>query len=626
MIQFLNKSIPAIKSMLDFLESIPDLILATLLQMFSIYIFKKTGISFFAVAAYQEPIYFAPIVTLSILPAISMCKILTHLIEEESLKQYVLFVKGKGIRKIVVLVKHILRNIFPDFSHRLKLIIWGMLSSQFIIERIFNVQGLTFYLVESFTPITIFTALFLIFTPFYLLFSILDFIVEKDQYESNPIQGVCRRKKSGVKAVVINGIDNLHVTFRQQFRHFIKMIKRKSCFLKDCFLKENFLLLKQGGDSCGRSTSRRPCRSEFEQRATKRLRPCPRKASALVNNNKVFENSQRKRRWDSVRLYLKNWKILVGASFFIFVISYSFSYSMITNDHVDQVKLLYDQNGALIAAPPYPPTEPFIFGSDKFGYSIFDQLIVGAKYTLLFGMLIALLRVIGGLIFGSLYAFWLNRTFQKGVDKLTESLHYVPLSLIALILLAPVLMSSGPLFAFSQTERMLIEIVILTILVVPLTTVLIGKDIQGVLRQEFIKTARTLGGSNTYIFFRHVMPHIRPKLAILFGQQFIQVLVVFIHLGMFELYFGGTKVSLGSMPSKVSVTYEWSGLIGAIARGALRSEQYWYLSIFVAFLLAIFAMQFILRGLIEIGERQQGVVYPALTGSKASRLRCKQNS
>ena len=91
------------------------------------------------------------------------------------------------------------------------------------------------------------------------------------------------------------------------------------------------------------------------------------------------------------------------------------------------------------------------------------------------------------------------------------------------------------------------EMFILTILVVPLTTVLLGKEIKRVLDYEFIASARVLGGSKFHLFWRHIFPHIGPRLTILLGTQFIQVLLIFIHLGIFKFFFGGTKLSYDPM-------------------------------------------------------------------------------
>lgn len=134
--------------------------------------------------------------------------------------------------------------------------------------------------------------------------------------------------------------------------------------------------------------------------------------------------------------YMKNWKFALGSLFFIGVIGYSVAYSLITDNHIDQIRLYYADDGStLISAMPHAPTEPFFFGSDKLGYSLFDQLVVGAKYTLFFALLIAFLRVIGGLILAIFYSFYFTKGLQSIFAKLSDSIHFMPLSLVAYILL-----------------------------------------------------------------------------------------------------------------------------------------------------------------------------------------------
>ena len=109
------------------------------------------------------------------------------------------------------------------------------------------------------------------------------------------------------------------------------------------------------------------------------------------------------------------------------------------------------------------------------------------------------------------------------------------------------------------------------------------------------------------------MPHLGPRLTILFGTQFIQVLLIFIHLGVFNFFFGGTELSfdpLGGDPPS-SITYEWSGLVGQIGRTAIRGGMFWFLWILVAFMLAIFAMQLIIQGVKEVQQVKVGVLYKA---------------
>ncbi|SEN98565.1 peptide/nickel transport system permease protein [Mesobacillus persicus] len=539
-----NRVLAPVKRILDFLESVPDLIFASLLQLLVILVLKTTGIHLFRVASYTEPVYLAPILTLAILPMVSMFKILLLMIEEEFLKVYVTFLKSKGIRRFGILMRHILKNIMPISFHHMKIIIWGTLSSQFIIERVFNVHGLTFYLLESFTPMTIAFTLILIFTPFYFFFQLMELWLKDES--AVPLE--IKSQRWG----------------RWNLLQWKKDVKNGFAFsLKSIKIRKPSLF--------------RPFTYFFQL---------------------LFS-------------HMKNWKFALGLLFFVIAIGYSLIYSVTTDNHVDQVRLYYNEDGSkLLGTPPLAPTEPFFFGSDRLGFSLFDQLVIGAKYTLFFALLIALLRVFGGLLFGVLYAFHLRPRSQEWFGRMTDSIHFLPLSLIAYILLAPILMPTMQGFAYSFTERVLLEIFILTILVIPLTTVLLGKEIKQVLEYEFIISAKVLGGSKFHVFWRHVLPHLGPRLTILFGQQFIQVLLIFIHLGVFQFFFGGTILSFGMQADPPrSMTNEWSGLIGQIGQNAIAGGRYWFLWILVAFMLAIFAMQFIIQGVKEVQQVKVGVLY-----------------
>ncbi|NRG26814.1 ABC transporter permease subunit [Bacillus circulans] len=547
-----------LKRFLDLIESIPDIIIATLLQALVVVIYKKTGVEIFTVASYSENAYLGPIITLSILPAISLFKILILMMEEEYLKDYVTFARSKGIRNFPILWKHIIRNIIPVTFQHMKIIIWGLLSSQFIIERLFNVHGFTYFLLENFTPITIAVSLLFIFTPFFILFQLVDILIHEEQEKARDVKkGLWRQRMS--------------------FSYLLLSLKVFGSNLRD------------GG-------------RRFSWKNFSLIHP-------LSWLGKI------------VALHMKNWKVAVGSLFFIVVIGYSIIYSVTTNNHIDQMRLFYAEDGVtLISAMPFAPTEPFFFGSDRLGYSLFDQIVIGAKHTLIFALLIAFLRVVGGLLLAVIYSFYLKHPAQQWIAKMVDSIHFMPLSLIAYILLTPILLPGLEGFSYSFWERVFLETMILTLLVVPLTTVLLGKEINRVSDYEFIASAKVMGGGKFQILIRHILPHLGPRLTILFGQQFIQVLLIFMHLGIFDYFFGGTKLSMEQMfpDPPQSTTYEWSGLIGQVGRGAIGSGQFWYLYILVPFVIAIFAMQLIVQGVKEVQQVKVGVVFkqPGLRKNK----------
>ncbi|MGP4108202.1 ABC transporter permease subunit [Virgibacillus sp. L01] len=536
-----KKILHIVKRLLDFLESIPDIVIAAVLQMIVIYVKQTYEIELFQVATYlDDKAYAGPIVTLAILPMVSLFKILLLMIEEEFTKDYVIFLKSKGIKKFSVLVRHILKNILPTTFHHTKIILWATLSSQFIIERIFNVHGFSFFIIESFTPMTIAVSLILLFTPFFLIFQLVDLWTGQDM----SFTGDDTPPRSRLSFF---SIKELLVRFRNiKWRRF-------------------------------------------------GFRPWKPVLAPFM----VFFR------------HMKNWKFAIGSLFFIVIISYSVFYPITTDNHIDKARIVYESDGVTIkSTPPHPPPDPFLLGSDSLGFSISDMLVIGAKYTLIFALIIAFLRVAFGMVGGILFSFGLGPKQQNWIEKTVDSIHFLPLSLIAYLLLRPILMEQFNGFAYTFTERILFEIIILTILVVPLTSVLSGNEMKRVLNSEFIKSARVLGGSNFHIFWKHVLPHIGPRMTILLGQQFIQVLLIFMHLGIFNFFFGGTNKTFGAVQDPPrSITYEWSGMLGSTTN-ALSSGKYWIVAwVLIAFILSIFAMQFIIQGVKEIQQTKVGVIY-----------------
>jgi peptide/nickel transport system permease protein len=152
-------------------------------------------------------------------------------------------------------------------------------------------------------------------------------------------------------------------------------------------------------------------------------------------------------------------------------------------------------------------------------------------------------------------------------------------------------------FQYSFATRVWYEIILLTLLALPTVSLVIGNEISIILKKEFIQSARTLGASSFFILRKHVIVHVYRRLLIIFTQQVIQVLLILAHLGLFELYLGGTKIDYSIMQTApITTTYEWSGLIGD------------YFDLFIAypwiplapigaFTLTILALNLILRGL-----------------------------
>ncbi|CQR46130.1 Dipeptide transport system permease protein DppB [Paraliobacillus sp. PM-2] len=548
---FLPSSVKQIvKRVLGFLESIPDLMVAFLIQLLVVFIYQHTDILLMKfVTLGEERIYLAPIVVLSFLPMVSMYRVLSLLLDEEMTKPYVELARSKGLREHFIIVRHVLQNSMKSVFYQSKIIVWTTLSSLFVVEYIFNINGLSNFILSDFRPLVLTIGLTMIFTPLFLIYQGVEVFVFKEAYHSTTVH---LKKKNNVKQKQLKIEKTQKVNPKLSFTAIKKYVIR---------------LLKS-----------------FVQ-------------------------------------YMKNFKFITGFTVIFGLVIISFVHTISHDNPVQQYVLVYDDAGNLVSNKPHPPSNYVPMGSDYLGYSIKDQLLTGAKYTILFAASISLLRIFFGFLLAIPYAFFIKDKWQRWIRKCVDGFHYLPLTVISVVLLSSLLMGGVTGFSNSLTERILVQGLILTILVVPLVTVLIGNEMNMLLKKEFITGARVLGASRKQLISKHIMPHLGSKLGILFGQQFIQVLLLMIHLGLFQLFLGGTSVMYDQFykAPKHSVTFEWSGLISN-TREALMTGHYWIVvPVLVAFMIVIIAMQLMIEGIQEVQQGRVGI------GRKKNRWRKKKS-
>jgi peptide/nickel transport system permease protein len=133
-----------LKSVINFFEGVPDLLVIFLFMFFVITLYKTTGLKFLQLyGVFGKMPYFVPIMTVSFLPLFLLLQFLIKVITDEQSQPYVLYVKAKGIGGIRILLVHIMRNIFPLAFLQLRTIVWVILSNIYLVEFIFNIKGFT---------------------------------------------------------------------------------------------------------------------------------------------------------------------------------------------------------------------------------------------------------------------------------------------------------------------------------------------------------------------------------------------------------------------------------------------------------------------------------------------------
>lgn len=162
-----------VKMIFYFLESIPDILIILLAQLFVVVIYKQTGILVSSIAVIgDERIYWLPVLCLMILPMIQLYRLSMLTFESEERQMYVELAKSLGFSKVIILFSHIFRNAIISVFFQSKKTMWFMLSNLFILELMFNIPGIMLYMSQNLSGHLFLITVLSFFLPVFLLYSL----------------------------------------------------------------------------------------------------------------------------------------------------------------------------------------------------------------------------------------------------------------------------------------------------------------------------------------------------------------------------------------------------------------------------------------------------------------------
>lgn len=136
--------------------SFPDVFTIALVQLIAIYLFKNEVsilglgvIPFVGDESFLHAIY--PIISISILPAAYISRIVANTIEEEFTKPYILAARGKGCSRFRIIKDHMMKSISFGVLSGFPTVLGIMFSSLIIVERLFYYKGIGYYLLYFYT-------------------------------------------------------------------------------------------------------------------------------------------------------------------------------------------------------------------------------------------------------------------------------------------------------------------------------------------------------------------------------------------------------------------------------------------------------------------------------------------
>lgn len=177
--------------------SIPDILVIALVQFLAVYLFHNEIALFggdlvspIGNDSLRNTIF--PIISIAILPAAYISRVVAIEIEDSFTKPYILAARGKGCSKYYIIIHHMMKNILYSILSSFPTIIGIMFSSLIIVERIFAYQGLGFYLIYFYNsplPLHIAGAGFTLFVVamaiiYYFIFMVVNGLKEIILYES----------------------------------------------------------------------------------------------------------------------------------------------------------------------------------------------------------------------------------------------------------------------------------------------------------------------------------------------------------------------------------------------------------------------------------------------------------
>jgi peptide/nickel transport system permease protein len=156
-----------------------------------------------------------------------------------------------------------------------------------------------------------------------------------------------------------------------------------------------------------------------------------------------------------------------------------------------------------------PPSRLHPFGTDAVGRDVLARTIYGGQISLLIGLTAAILEVVLGILVGAVSGYYGGRV-DAILMRFTEAMLNIP-SLFLLIVMAKFFGDKIPTLEIAG--RSLSGSVLAIIIIIGLTSWMypariVRAEVLSLKERDFITAGRSLGASNRWIIFRHILPNV----------------------------------------------------------------------------------------------------------------------
>lgn len=208
----------------------------------------------------------------------------------------------------------------------------------------------------------------------------------------------------------------------------------------------------------------------------------------------------------------------------------------------------------------------YLLGTDDFGRDIFRRMLKGGRMTMTVGAIAVIISTIIGVIIGGVSGYKGGKVdnLLMRFAEVVSSLPFLPFAII----LSAIIGNS-----ISETQRIIMIMVILGLLSWPGIARLVRGSVLAEREQEFVTAAKALGVKETGIIFRHILPNV------------ITVIIVNATLDFATCMLTESTLSfIGFGVKEPNAT--WGNMLNS-ARSATVIQYYWWRWVYPALVLAV---------------------------------------
>jgi peptide/nickel transport system permease protein len=233
-----------------------------------------------------------------------------------------------------------------------------------------------------------------------------------------------------------------------------------------------------------------------------------------------------------------------------------------------------DASGALnIKEKLDPPTAQHLFGTDQVGRDIFTRVIVGARVSLIAGLVVIALAFTVGTLLGSVAGFFGGRV-SEAIMRVTDIFLTIPDLILAMA------------FAAALGPGLLNVMVAVSLVWWPGYCRLARANVVALRDSQFAEAAQSIGASRSRVLLTHILPNAFPTILVKASMDIGFAVLTTAALGF---------IGLGTQPP----TPDWGVMI---ADGRKYLREAWWFSTFpgIAILLTVLAFNLLGDGLRDV--------------------------